>query len=318
MALRDWIRSETPDVLHAHLPHATWMARGVRLMAPVRVVLDTVHTSATGKTARRFGYGATGWISDRVTTVSQSAADAFVQAGMIRPERVTVLPNGVDVQEWQPDAGVRARVRRELGVEDEFVWFTAGRLEAVKDYPTMIRAFAGLPESARLIVAGGGSQEAPLRELVDALELQGRVRFLGFQPDVRPWLQAADGFVLSSLWEGLPVSLLEAGACAVPCAATSVPGTREVAIDNETGLLASPRSPENLRNAMMRLMQMPPEIRQAMGQNARQRVMQLFSLEGVLDRWDALYRQLLQANSFPRRYAGKMPRVMTYPMLGRG
>ncbi|HEY3703630.1 MAG TPA: glycosyltransferase [Terracidiphilus sp.] len=315
---RDWVRTETPDILHSHLPHATWMARGVRLMAPVRVVIDTVHTSATGRPGRRFGYGATGWLSDRVTAVSQAAADACVHAGMIRPERLTVLPNGVDVQQWQPDETVRARVRRELGVKDEFVWFTAGRLEPVKDYPAMILAFMGLAESARLVIAGSGSEEAPLRRLVEALELQDRVDFLGFQPDVRPWMQAADGFILSSLWEGLPVSLLEAAACGVPCVATNVPGTREVVVDRATGFLARSESPTSLRRMMLRLMQMPPEKRHSMGLEAQLRVTKLFNLEAVLDRWDALYRKLLQSNSRPRRLAGRRPRLNIRPVFGDG
>jgi glycosyltransferase involved in cell wall biosynthesis len=311
VAFRHWIEDETPDVLHGHLPHATWMARGVRLVAPVRVVVDTVHTSATGRPARRFGYGVTGWLSDRVTAVSEAAAHACVQARMIKPERVTVLPNGVNVEEWQPDASVRARMRRELGVGDgEFVWFTAGRLERVKDYPTMILAFMGLADSARLVIAGAGSQAYQLRRLVDALGLQNRVHFLGFKPDVRPWMQAADGFVLSSLWEGLPVCLLEAGACEVPCVATNVPGTREVVMDGATGLLTRPDHPASMRKAMMRLMEMRPDSRRAMGQLARERVSALFNLDGVLDRWDALYRDLLKTNSHPRRLAGRTPSVI--------
>jgi glycosyltransferase involved in cell wall biosynthesis len=317
-AFTQWIRSECPDVLHAHLPHATWMARGARLLAPVRVVVDTVHTSATGRAARRLGYGATAWLSDRVTMVSHAAADAFVRAGMVRRERVSLLPNGVDVQRWRPDSATRSAVRRELGAKDEFVWFTAGRLEHVKDYPTMILAFMGLAESARLVIAGDGSQESRLRKLVQALEIEDRVLFLGFQPDVRPWVQAADGFVLSSLWEGLPVSLLEAAACEIPCVATNVAGTREVVLDGETGFLASAESPASLRRAMMRLMHMAPEARRSMGRVARERVTELFSLEGVLDRWEALYRRLLQENSSPRRLAGRRPAVAVLPRFADG
>ncbi len=317
VAFRKWIEDEVPDVVHAHLPHATWMARGVRLMAPLRVVVDTVHTSVIGRPTRRVGYEVTSWLSDRMTAVSEAAADACVQARMIRPERLTVLPNGVDVEEWQPDTTVRARMRRELGVgEGEFLWFTAGRLEHVKDYPTLILAFMGLADSARLVIAGAGSQEKPLRRLVSALELQNHVHFLGFQSDVRPWMQAADGFVLSSLWEGLPVCLLEAGACEVPCVATRVPGTREVVVDGATGFLTRPDHPASLRKAMLRLMKTPAERRYAMGQLARKRVTEVFNMEDVLDRWDALYRDLLKRNSHPRRLAGRTPPVTILPAFG--
>jgi glycosyltransferase involved in cell wall biosynthesis len=304
VALARWIRRERPDILHAHLPHATWMARGVRLLSPVRAVVDTVHTSATGSRARRMGYRITGWLSEVVTAVSTAAADAYGKAGLVRGDRVTVLPNGIDEQEWRPDAAVRAEVRKTLGLANNFLWCAAGRLEPVKDYPTMLKAFAGLPETAQLVVAGSGSQKSALRGLAESLGIAPRVRLLGFEPDVRRWLQAADGFVLSSLWEGLPVSLLEAGACGLPSVATAVAGSQEVVVDGATGYLAQPQDVDSLRRAMARLMQMRPENRRAMGMDARQRVEARFSLSSVLDRWEALYGDLLEANPNPRRWAG--------------
>jgi glycosyltransferase involved in cell wall biosynthesis len=308
IALVRWIRREKPDILHAHLPHATWMSRGVRLLASVRAVIDTLHTSATGTCGRRLGYRLTGWLSDRVTAVSGGVADAYLSAGMARAARLTVLPNGIDDEEWRPDPAVRAQVRDELGLTDEFLWCAAGRLEPVKDYPTMLKAFAGLPGTARLVVAGSGAQEMDLRRLAESMGVAQRVRWLGFERDVRRWLQAADGFVLSSLWEGLPVSLLEAGACGLPCVATAVAGSREVVVDGETGFLAQPRDVDSMRCAMERLMQVRPESRRAMGMNVRRSVCARFSLSSVLDRWEELHRELLEANPHPRHWAGRLRR----------
>jgi glycosyltransferase involved in cell wall biosynthesis len=308
LALARWIRRERPDILHAHLPHATWMARGVRLLSPVRAVVDTVHTSATGSRGQGTGYRLTGWLSEVVTAVSTAVADAYGKAGLVRADRVTVLPNGTDDQEWRPDAAVRAEVRKTLELANEFLWCAAGRLEPLKDYPTMLKAIAGLPETARLVIAGSGPQEATLRRLAESLGIAPRVRWLGFEPNMRPWLQAADGFVLSSLWEGLPVSLLEAGACGLPSVATAVAGSQEVVVDGATGYLAQPQDVDSLRRAMARLMQMRPESRRAMGMDARLRVEARFSLSSVLDRWEALYGELLEANPNPRRWASNLRR----------
>jgi glycosyltransferase involved in cell wall biosynthesis len=316
IALERWIRRERPDILHAHLPHGAWMARGARLCTPVRVVIDTVHTSATGNRARRMGYRMTGWLSDRVTAVSQAAAAACVDSRTVRTKRVLILPNGIDVETWKPDPAVSAQMRGELRLTDEFLWFAAGRLESVKDYPAMLRAFAGLPKSAHLVVAGGGAQETALRRLVENLGIAPRVRFLGFAWDVRRWMQAADGFVLSSLWEGLPISLLEAGACGLPCVATAVAGTREVVADGRTGCLAQPQDVDSLGRAMARLMQMRPESRLAMGMNARQNIVEQFSLSSVLDRWEALYSELLEANRNPRRSASSLGGRTTAAVCG--
>ena len=75
-----WLRRESPDVVHAHLPHAAWLARWSRLAAPVRVVLDTLHSCSTGTVGRRLGYLWSSWLVDRVTAVSQAAAAAHLAA----------------------------------------------------------------------------------------------------------------------------------------------------------------------------------------------------------------------------------------------
>jgi glycosyltransferase involved in cell wall biosynthesis len=302
MRFNRWLLRENPDVVHAHLPHAAWFARWSRLAAPVRVMIDTLHSSSTGTLGRKLGYRWSNWLPDKVTAVSRAVAESHRAAGMASEDKLTVLPNGVDVEEWRPDALMRASVRRELELEKEFLWFAAGRLDPVKNYPTLLRAFAELPESARLVIAGAGPLEFELRRLSIELGSDGRVRFLGFEPDVRRWMRAADGFVLSSRMEGLPMSLLEAAACAVPAVATNVPGTREAILHGETGLLAEAGSPLALRAAMISMMETPPEERKAMSERARQYVLDCFSLEAVLDRWEALYIDLLRRNSKPRRW----------------
>jgi glycosyltransferase involved in cell wall biosynthesis len=294
-----WLRRESPDVVHAHLPHAAWLARWSRLAAPARVVVDTLHSSSTGALGRRLGYRWSGWLPDRVTAVSSAVAEAHRSAAMAGEDKLTVLPNGVDTEAWRPDAAVRADVRRELELHDEFLWLAAGRLDPVKDYSTLLRAMVEVPERAWLVIAGAGSFEGELRRLSKEFGLEHRVRFLGFEPDVRRWMQAADGFVLSSRWEGLPMGLLEAAACALPAVATDVPGTREVIVDGQTGWLTPAGNAVVLGTAMTRMVQTPAEERKEMGERARQRVIERFSLELVLDRWEALYGELLQRNPRP-------------------
>jgi glycosyltransferase involved in cell wall biosynthesis len=300
-----WLRRERPDVVHSHLPHATWLARWSRLGAPVRVLVDTLHTTSTGAAGRRLAYRWSDWLPDKVTAVSHAVAEAHLHAGMVAAAKLVVLPNGVDADHWSPSRETRAQVRRELGLGDRFLWLAAGRLDAVKDYPTLLRATAAAGGSARLVIAGNGPLESELRRLSGQLGLEQRVRFLGFEPDVRRWMRAADGFVLSSLWEGLPMTLLEAAACQVPVVATDVSGTREVVRNGETGWLAEAGNPSALHTAMTRMMQLAPEERRIMGERARQMVLRDFSLEKVLDAWEKLYLQLLDQNPLPRRRANR-------------
>ena len=297
-----WLKREKPDVVHAHLPHAAWIARWSRLGAPVRAVVDTLHSSSTGGLGRRLGYRMSGWLADRVTAVGHAVGEAHISARMAGRGKLIVLANGVDADAWRPDAGVRDAMRRELGLTDEFLWFSAGRLEPVKDYSTLLWAFAQAPDKAHLAIAGSGALLDELGHLAMRLGLVNRVSFLGYQPDVRRWMQAADGFVLSSRWEGLPMALLEAAACGLPAVATDVAGTREAIVEGQTGFLALPGNADTLRGAMGKLMETPPEERGAMGERARQRVNEHFSLEKVLDRWEELYCDLLASNPCPRRW----------------
>lgn len=297
-----WLRTSKPDVVHAHLPHAAWFARWSRLAAPIRVLVDTLHSTSTGMTGRKFGYRISAWLTDCVTAVSRAVAGTHLTAKMVSAQKLVVLPNGVQIEGRQAGPTERMVFRQRAGLENKFLWLAAGRLEPVKDYPTMLRAMAGLPEPACLVIAGSGKLENELKELSKQLGVDRRVRFLGFEPNVSSWMRAADGFVLSSLWEGLPMGLLEAAACGLPAVATDAPGSREVLIPGETGLMAPVGDATALRQAMSQLMVTSPEKRAAMGQCACLRVTKGFGLGNVLDRWEELYESLLTLNKAEARW----------------
>ena len=116
-----------------------------------------------------------------------------------------------------------------------------------KDYPTMLRAFAAQRQGV-LLIAGEGPEEAALRAL--ARELEANVRFLGLRADVPELMNAANGFLLSSVVEGLPMALLEAASSALPCVATDAGGVGEIVLDGQTGYLVPPGDPAAFGAAM--------------------------------------------------------------------
>ena len=307
MRLHRWIGGNRPDLLHGHLPRAVWMARGCRLFAPIPAVIDTVHTSCCGSVRRRMGYRYSNWLADAVTAVSRGAADTHLNAGMVTRDRLVVIPNGVDTRHWKPDPQNRAALRAELGIANEFLWLTAGRMEAVKNFSSLLDAFAQMSPDARLVIAGNGPQKAELRAQTAALGLAARVTFPGFDRNLLRWMQAADAFVLPSLWEGLPMVLLEAGACGLPAVTTNVPGCRDVVLHGETGLLAPAGDTSALARTMSTLMQLDADERAAMGHNASLHVAAQFDLERVIDQWDRFYRQLLHNRKSVARLARVTP-----------
>jgi glycosyltransferase involved in cell wall biosynthesis len=289
-----WLWREQPDVVHAHLHHAAWMARWSRLAAPVPVVIDTLHSSAIGRIGRRLGYILSRWCPDHVTAVSRATAESHRHARMVCARNLCVLPNGIDVKRWRPDGQARNDLRQALGLKEEFLWLAVGRLEPVKDYPTLLHALKRAPQTTQLAILGEGPERINLLHLTERLGLERRVHLIGFESKVQRWMQAADGFVLASLYEGLPMVLLEAGASALPAVATNVPGTREVILNGVTGWLTCADGADALAAVMTRLMRVSDEERRAMGERARQSVAERFSVEKVLDQWEALYTELLE------------------------
>lgn len=299
LRFRRWLRHELPDVVHAHLPHAAWLARWSRLATPMRVLIDSIHSSGTGRIGRKLGYRVSAGMTDEITAVSPAAADAWLSAGLVVRQTIKIIPNGIDFEVWKPDPDIRRKVRDELRLTDEFLWLAAGRLETVKDYPTLLRAMAAIPYRSCLVVAGAGKLADELAQYAIELDLGKRVRFLGFVPNVLRWMQAADGFVLSSRWEGLPMAVMEACACARPIVATAVPGTLAILVDDDTGLLAEAGSVSSLAKRMTELMAMPMEARAAMADRARRSVVERFSIESVSNRWESLYESVLERNPEP-------------------
>jgi glycosyltransferase involved in cell wall biosynthesis len=160
----------------------------------------------------------------------------------------------------------------------------------------MLRAFAAVrerrPESVLLLV-GRGSLQKETELLARDLGLGGGVRFLGVRTDVPEVMSAADGYVMSSAWEGMPMVLLEAAAAALPIVATRVGGNDEVVRHEGTGFLVPPSDHEALGLAMLRLSELPEPERRAMGDRGREHIRTTYDLERVADRWEDLYREVL-------------------------
>lgn len=294
--LRDLLRRLRPDVLHGHMVHSNLVARLSRLIVRTPVVISTMHNENEGAQWRYVMYRLTDRLSDLTTTVSQAAVKEAIRRHAAPPGRITLFPNGLTPRALPPDTGRRAATRASLGVGDEFLWLAAGRLEAAKDYPNMTAAFAQVHRAspdARLVIAGVGDLEASVRAGIAEAELGSRVALLGFRPDIPELMEAADGFLMSSAWEGLPMVLLEAGASALPAVVTDVGGSQDAVIDGVSGAIVPPHDPGALAVAMLGLMARPATERRTMGDAARDHVHATFSMDAIADRWDVTYRDLL-------------------------
>lgn len=292
---RQLLRAFQPDLIHSHTFHSNIAARLLRLFQAAPV-LSTVHNVYEGDWRRMLAYRATDPLCRRTTAVSRAAADRYVRLRAVPASKCQVVTNGIDTAAFAPNPERRARMREDMGSGRDFVWVAAGRIATAKDYPNLLRALRlvteELPE-AGLWVAGDGDADilSGLKVLADELGLRGQVRWLGLCREMPALLDAGDGFVLSSAWEGMPLALGEAMAMEKPCVATDVGGVRELL--GETGTIVPAKSPEALAKAMLALMQTCPEGRAVQGRAARKRIGAQFSIDAKAAEWEALYREVL-------------------------
>lgn len=297
------VRAWKPDVVHSHMVHANLMARVVRLLVPVPVLVSTIHNVYEGGPLLMAGYRLTNGLVDHMTIISQAAADRFVGERIVPGRLLTVIANGVDTDRMRnlPPEG-RAALRGEMSVGDQqFVWLAVGRFEVAKDYPNMLRAFGDVrarEPRAVLVIVGQGSLQAEAEALTAELGLREAVRFLGARDDVPAVMSAADGYVMSSAWEGMPMVLLEAAAAGLPIVATAVGGNGEVVRDGESGFLVPARDSGVLRAGMLRLMALPEEQRRTMGERGREHVRANYGLQRVAERWERVYWDALARKGF--------------------
>ena len=295
----NFLRDFQPGVVHSHSFHANIFARLLRLGMPRLAVLSTVHNVYEGGWARMMAYRLTDGLSRRTIAVSQAAAQRFMRLQAVPGRKCAVIPNGIDTAEFVCDPARRARARSAMRVETAatpgFVWLAVGRIAPAKDYPNLLRAFARVRArhtNALLWIAGEGlsAEIARLRELSAQLDLGDSVRWLGLRRDMPALLDAADGFVLASAWEGMPLSVGEAMAMEMPVVVTDVGGVRELVGD--TGVVVPARNPEALAEAMEATMRQSRELLADMGRRARERILRHFNVDAAADRWETLYREL--------------------------
>jgi glycosyltransferase involved in cell wall biosynthesis len=291
-ALRGLMRTERPDLVHAHMPISGFLARLAAREARVPSIAYTCHGFLFNQPGPRLRRAASfameltaGRLTDRYLTVSEAeAADA--RRLRIHPDPVAV-GNGRDPAIFRPDPETRARVRAELGVPpDRPVVICVSRLVRHKGHPELLAAMRAAPGDSELWVVGERlpSDHGPS---LDAAFMQSglgpRLRRLGYRTDVARLLQAADIFALPSHFEGLPMSVIEAMLCGLPVIATDIRGPREQVVHGVTGLLVPPASVEPLADALRSLVPDAP-LREAYGQAGRARALARFTETAVLDR----------------------------------
>ncbi len=305
-ALR-WVADWRPDVVHCWMYHANVFGRTLLAGAPAKyrpVYIASVRGALNSPRAQRRMLRLVRWIDARTSR----AADALlfnsrVSAAQHRAvgysgDRSLVIPNGFDTVRFAPDATARDLMRSELGAGDAVLVGMVARFEPVKGHEVLLRAAALMKHDTprfRIVLVGRGCDRGnpALAQLIGELGIGASVLLLGERSDIPDLLNAFDIAVCPSLSESFPNAVGEAMSCGVPCVVTDVGDCAFLVGDS--GRVASPADPRSLATLLTELMSQEVSSRRSLGDRARVRIVENFSIPSVLGRFAEMYERLAAA-----------------------
>jgi glycosyltransferase involved in cell wall biosynthesis len=274
-------RSWQTDIVHTHNERPLLYAAPAARLARVAAMIHTKHGRGTGNSRRQNWLTAcAARLSDRFVCVSEDCARLALEQG-VPSNRLTTLHNGIDIERFAF-----------AGPQSDGPAMIVARLCLDKDIATLLRAVTIVVREApefRLQIAGDGPCALDLHRLTEKLALKNHVQFLGSVRDVPALLGRASMCVLSSLSEGVPLTLLEAMACGLPVIATRVGGVAEIVQDGVSGMLVDPSAPSKLASALLQV-QRDFALARRLGLAGRRSVEERFDVRHMVEQYERLYR----------------------------
>ena len=283
--LRSWrallrtMRQIRPRTTISHLYFSNLVTRILKVLGCGPVITFEHNTYVDRPWRQRLMNRLLSTITDRIVAVSPSVREYLVEREHIDPRRISVIPNGIPISGFSPDAAIRKKKREELGVpDDEMLVLSIGRIVPQKGYDDLLRTAAILRAQGgqrfRFFVAGGPDKEAgSMNEEAHAQDLSSGVRFLGDRQDRADLLRAADVFFMPSRWEGFGIALLEALAAGTPCVVRNIEPLSGM-VGDDAGFCGA--GPEEFADYLVRLRD--PQLRTLQGASGRE-IASRFSIE---------------------------------------
>jgi len=290
-----WILRERKNIDILHLHSISWHTAASALLGRVIGIprLLTIHgkfpppSNRISNTAFRLKERLAITMSSRMTSVSLEAKEPH------HLDSTIVIRNGIDTSRFRPNPEERLRMREDLDLGESFALLFVGRLDAQKGIYELIDVVSRLAlkdVDLRLLLVGSGEDEE-VRNTIGEFSLENQTIWVGKAEDVLPFYQCSDLFILFSYLEGIPLTLLEAMACELPCVATSVGGMPEVITNDVNGFLVEPGDKEALENRVLWCLENRESLRKV-SRNARSAIESMFDLERMIDDYLEVYESL--------------------------
>lgn len=238
-----------------------------------------------------------GRLTDKLIAVSDGEARQAITRGVISPQKLVIIPNAINFREFEPDLDAKHNTRSRLGISpDSPIVGTVSRFIPQKNPFALVRSFAHIHQAlpnVHFVWCGEGDMRSDTEQLAENLGIASAISFLGYQDNIKDIMNTFDVFMLASVFEGLPYTILEAMALALPVVATDVIGSQDIVKDGETGFLVkcSPSQPYDLAESVIVLLK-NETIRTRFGIQGRQIVKNKFGIEQMTKHTEDLYLAL--------------------------
>jgi len=300
LEIRSFIKKNGIHIVHTHSSKAGFLGRVAARLARVKVVIHTVHgwsfNDSQPVLQRKFFICLERFcarFTHRLIVVSRHDKQAGLVNRIGTQGHYALIRYGINYEEFK--TGIPA-VRKELGIKDSD--FAVGMISCLKpqksprDFVRLAYLISQIAPNVKFILVGDGILRGSVRKLIHALDLERLVTLTGWRRDIPAILSAMDVCVLTSLWEGLPISVLEAMAASRPVIATNTGGVAEVVINGKTGFLVKPRDIKNMSEKVSVLLR-DGRLRDALACNARSYLGDDFRLENMVKKNQDLYSSVM-------------------------
>jgi len=289
LKIRKILKKEKPDLIHTHGKGAGIWGRLAAHHTKILVVHTPhgLHYREYNRFFRFFYFILEKWLSKQTTkivNVSESERKEALNFRLHSPEKSIVIPNGIDIESFS---------KFKLSPSQNIL-INIGRLNPQKNQKELIEIIRYLPDDVTLEIIGEGGERRKIENLIKKYRLEKRVKLIGSLPreETLNLLAKSKIYVSSSLWEGLPLTLLEAGALGIPIVATKVTGNIDIIEDNNSGFLYENGSPRQAAEKIKKLL-MDKELYQKISKNIKEAVKEKFSLEKMIKDYKNLYQSLV-------------------------
>ncbi|WP_213951309.1 glycosyltransferase family 4 protein [Tepidanaerobacter syntrophicus] len=291
-SLRRIISQEKFDIVHTH---ASFAGRIAGKMAGAKVVMTrhSIMGGGAGPVKRMITRLISRIFTDKIIAISRAVKINLIESG-VPADMITIIYNGIDTTKFE---GVKGTLRKELNITpDTPIIGMVARLVPEKGYEYAINAFYRVIKdypNALLVIIGSGSLEKNLKNMCSELGIESNVIFMGYRQDVENLMADFDLFVLSSVSEGLGLSLLEAMALGKPVVATITGGIPEVIKDGTNGLLVQPGNDVYLAESIVKILS-DKDLARRLGDEAKKTVVEKFSSKTMIEKTEKVYQEVLQ------------------------